>query len=83
MRTLAGVRLENGKIIIQPHLLDLPDLSGVAVTPLGPVQYHYQRHADGSVCYELALPEGVEGLLITPDGARTPVKGKRSFTERS
>ena len=32
---------------------------------------------------ELALPEGAEGLLITPDGARTPVKGKRSFTEQS
>lgn len=81
MRTWAGVRLENGEIVIRPRLFDLPDLSGVAITPLGPVQYHYQRNADGTVRYELALPEGAEGALITPDGTRMPVKETFSFTK--
>ncbi len=80
MRTLAGIRQENGKIIIQPRLLGLPDLTGVAVTPSGPVQYHYQRSADGTVHYELVLPAQSEGLLITPDRKRTPVKEKISYT---
>ena len=83
MRTLAGVRQENGKIVIRPRLLGLPDLTGTAVTPLGSVEYHYQSMADGTVRCELALPDDVEGLLITPDGTRTPVKGKLSFTKQS
>ncbi len=83
MRTLAGVRQENGKIVIRPRLLGLPDLTGTAVTPLGSVEYHYQSMADGTVRCELALPDDAEGLLITPDGTRTPVKGKLSFTKQS
>ena len=81
MRTLAGVRLENRKIIIQPHLLNLPDLSGTAITPLGPVQYHYQRYANGTIRYELILPEQAEGCLIAPDGTQTHVKGQLSITK--
>ena len=81
MRTLAGVRLENRKIIIQPHLLNLPDLSGTAITPLGPVQYHYQRYANGTIRYELTLPEQAEGCLIALDGTQTHVKGQLSITK--
>ena len=80
---MAGVRQENGKIVIRPRLLGLPDLTGTAVTPLGSVEYHYQSMADGTVRCELALPDDAEGLLITPDGTRTPVKGKLSFTKRN
>ena len=81
MRTLAGVRLENRRIIIQPHLLNLPDLSGTAITPLGPVQYHYQRYANGTIRYELTLPEQAEGWLIAPNGIQTHVKGQLSITK--
>ncbi len=49
MRTLAGVREENGKIIILPRLL--------------------------------ALPNGAEGLLVTPAGKHISFTGELSYTE--
>lgn len=64
MRTLAGVRVENGTIVVQPRPLDLPDLSGMAITPLGPVQYRYQKTADQEWRYEIILPEQAEGRLM-------------------
>jgi len=67
-RTLAGVRPENGRIVVRPRLFDLPDLSGEAVTPLGSVRFLYQKSRDGAWRYEVTLPEGVSGTLITPEG---------------
>ena len=80
MRTLAGVRQENGKIIIQPRLLDLPDLSGTAITPLGPVQYHYQKDQSHGWQYEIIVPEQAEGRLILPEGRQILFTGKLFYT---
>ena len=80
MRTLAGVRQENGRIIIQPRLLDLPDLSGTAITPLGPVQYHYQKDQSHGWQYEIIVPEQAEGRLILPEGRQILFTGKLFYT---
>ena len=80
MRTLAGVRQENGMIIIRPRLLDLPDLCGTAIMPLGEVWYHY--HIDHSVWqYDITLPEKAEGRLILPSGKRLSFSGHLRYTE--
>ena len=81
MRTLAGIRTENGIIVIRPRLFDLPDLSGTAVTLPGPVQYHYQKNANGTWQYDLILPENTRGLLITPDGKQLSFAGKLQYME--
>ena len=81
MRTLAGIRTENGIIVIRPRLFDLPDLSGTAVTPPGPVQYRYRRNANGTWQYDLILPENTRGLLITPDGKQLSFAGKLQYME--
>ncbi len=69
-RTLAGIRQENGKIVIRPRLLDLPDLSGAVITPLGGVSFDYRRDGQGVWHYRAALPGGAEGLFIAPSGKR-------------
>ncbi len=80
MRTLAGIRQESGKIIIQPRLFDLLDLNGTAITPMGEVQYHYQN--DQSVRqYDITLPEKTEGLLILPSGKHLSFNGHLYYTE--
>lgn len=67
-RTLAGIRQEKGKIVIRPRLLDLPDLSGTVITPLGGVSFDYRRDDQGAWRYRVTLPEGAEGLFISPSG---------------
>lgn len=80
MRTLAGVRQENDKIVIQPRLLDLPDLSGTAITPLGPVQYRYQKDPNHGWQYEIILPEQAEGRLILPEDRQILFTEKLFYT---
>lgn len=63
MRTMAGVHPEAHQIVIKPHLYDLSDLSGTAITPSGPVHYCYQKCADGQWRYEVRLPGHTEGLF--------------------
>ena len=75
-RILAGIRQEHGKIVIQPRLLGLPDLSGTAITPLGPVAYRYQGNR-----YELRLPSGAEGLFIAPSGKKRSFTGTLQYAE--
>ncbi len=81
MRTLAGIRQENGIIVIRPHLLDLPDLSGSAVTPLGHVHFAYRRRDDSTWQYRIRLPDGVDGLLITPSDKRLSFSGELQYME--
>ncbi|MBQ8136839.1 MAG: family 78 glycoside hydrolase catalytic domain, partial [Clostridia bacterium] len=80
MRTLAGVRQENGRIIIRPRLLDLPDLSGVAITSVGSVQYHYHKDQSNGLRYEITIPEKAEGCLILPEGRQILFTGKLFYT---
>ena len=81
MRTLAGVRQENGIIVIHPHPLDLPDLSGTASTPLGRVEFDYRRADRGVWQYHIELPEGAEGLFISPSGKRLSFRDTLQFSE--
>lgn len=79
-RTMAGVRPEGHRVVIMPHLYDLDDLSGTAITPSGPVHYCYQKCANGQWSYEVQLPENTEGLFITPSGRRIPFTGQLLIT---
>ena len=79
-RTMAGVRPEGHRVVIMPHLYDLDDLSGTAITPSGPVHYCYQKCANGQWRYEVQLPENTEGLFITPSGRRIPFTGQLLIT---
>ena len=81
IHTLAGIRRENGLIEIRPRLLDLPDLSGSAATPLGPVQFAYRRTNDGTWQYRIRLPEGAGGVLITPSDKRLSFEGELQYAE--
>ena len=78
-RTLAGIRQEKGKIVIRPRLLDLPDLSGTVITPLGPVQYRYRKTADQGWRYEIILPEQAEGRLVLSESGQISFAGKLSY----
>lgn len=82
MRTLAGIRQENGKIVIRPRLFDLPDLSGEAITPLGTARFHYHRSRGGAWRYEISLPENVPGVLITPEGKEISFTKKYVFSRQ-
>lgn len=81
IHTLAGIRQENGVIVIRPHLLGFPDLSGSAATPLGNVQFVYRRTDDGTWQYRIRLPENVHGLLIMPSDKRIPFSGELRYAE--
>ncbi len=81
MHTLAGIWQESGEIVIQPHLLDLPDLSGSAATSLGIVRFAYKRTDDGAWQYRIRLSENAHGLLITPSGRRLSFAGELQYAE--
>lgn len=73
MRTLAGVRSAGpfwNKVEIAPHLMDLEELEGTAVTPKGAIRFHYQKQPDGKTKYILQLPEEIRANLVCPDGRR-------------
>lgn len=80
-RAACAVRQEDGTIVIRPRMFDLPDLSGTAVTPMGIVGFDYRRTADGARQYDIRLPDGAKGLLITPSGKRMPFTGSLRFAE--
>lgn len=67
-RTMAGVRMENGQLLIAPCLFDLPDLSGCVITPVGKAMFQYQRKDDGIWTYQVQLPKGVKAVFRTPAG---------------
>lgn len=58
MRTIAGVKnigIGWDKVVIAPHMLDLPDVSGTVTTPKGDIAFAYTKTA-----YSLTIPEGME-----------------------
>lgn len=43
IHTQAGIKAQkNDELLVTPHLMDLPDLSGQAVTDKGPVMFDYR-----------------------------------------
>lgn len=77
MRSIAGIRLDQGnssRIIVQPHLGDLPNLEGYASTPKGPVKFSYRREA-GIWNYNVCIPTGMTGCFVTPDGEQSELTG--------
>ena len=66
IRGVAGIRQEGigwNRVVIAPHLMDLPDLSGTLATPKGDISFAYQPDR-----YEVTLPEGITGTFMDPDG---------------
>ena len=55
IRSMAGIRFENGQIIVKPDLSYLPDLRGRFMTPMGPVDFDYRRENGKQIC-DLTLP---------------------------
>lgn len=66
VRTLAGIRPAEDSwdsVQIRPNLMDLPDLEGTVPTPGGNISFRYSK-----TDYFITLPEGINAVLITPDG---------------
>ena len=75
IRTFAGIsELPDGTIRIEPHLFDLPDLAGEAVTKRGLVRFSY-RMAGGKLAADLVIPEGARAVFIFPDGESRALLG--------
>lgn len=68
MRTFGGIRYKNGKIFIQPHLVDLKDLSGSAITPVGEVNFEYIVQPDGRLSCRIELPDSSQGVFVLQNG---------------
>ncbi len=70
IRVFAGIRMEqNGDILVTPHVMDLPDLSGQAAVDKGVVRFDYRKNETGQWKYALELPAGMMGRFIFPDGS--------------
>lgn len=50
VRSIAGVKCENGKITVKPDLAYLSDLSGRVITPAGPVEFDCHRENGRQIC---------------------------------
>ncbi len=75
VRTVAGIReLPDGTILIEPHLMDLPDLEGQAVTGAGAVHFSY-RLKEGKLHVRLVLPENARAEFHFPDGSCVSLSG--------
>lgn len=84
MRTMAGVRCAGlfwEQIEIAPHMMDLRELQGAAVTPKGTIRFHYQTEGNGKARYAFCLPKGVNATFIAPNGQRFALAaGKQEIT---
>ena len=66
IRCIAGIRQDGTgwkRITVEPHLLDLPDLSGTAATPEGDIVFSFAADK-----YQITLPDGMTGTFRLPDG---------------
>lgn len=69
VHTLAGIQTQpTGELLVRPHLMDLPDLSGRAATKKGTVTFDYRKEETGEWRYTLELPAGMTGRFVCPDG---------------
>ena len=80
-RTIAGIRLEGGNVMIRPRMMDLPDLRGEASTPLGMAAFRYERGTDGVCRYEIRIPEGEKGVFVSPGGKEIAFEGTLRYEE--
>ena len=71
-RCILGVKpLEPGwaKIAIEPHVLSLPDFSGIVTTPRGIVKVSWKKQAE-RFAISGQVPDGVPFELYLPDGTK-------------
>ena len=71
IRGVAGIRQEGAgweRVCIEPCMMDLDDLRGMAATPKGDIWFEFTRSM-----YDITLPEGVSGIFCHPDGRRIPL----------
>lgn len=71
MRTIAGIHMKENQwrsILVEPHLMDLPDAEGAAATPHGDVRFYYRRIGQDGWHYHVTLPPGTSGTFRFPDG---------------
>lgn len=80
IHTLAGIKTQqNGELLVTPHLMDLPDLSGQAATDKGSVMFDYRRDETGKWQYLLELPAGMKGRFVCSDGREVCLKEGRNL----
>lgn len=66
IRGVAGIRQAGvgwNEVVVEPCLMDLPDLRGVAATPRGDIAFEFTRSG-----YTVTLPEGMAGTFRHPNG---------------
>lgn len=76
LRCVAGIRSDGAgwpRVVVAPHLDDVPDLRGKAWTPKGAILFEY-RQEKGRWVYELTLPTGLNGSFVYPDGRRADLR---------
>ena len=79
IRTFAGIREEKDRIVISPHLEDLNDLSGTAVTRQGKVGFAYRK--EGENCrVELQIPVGMHAVYVSQSGEERELIGCVKFS---
>lgn len=87
---MAGIRAERAgweRIRICPHLEDLPDLEGMAMTPKGEVEFSYiqNQSEDGRLIWKcrVKLPEGTDGVFVDTYGNETELSGGQQYELRN
>ena len=80
IHTAAGIKTQqSGELLVTPHLMDLPDLSGQAAAEKGPVVFDYHQDSPGQWQYLLELPLGMKGRFVFPDGREEPLREGRNL----
>lgn len=81
----AGVRRETGHpetVVVRPHMGNLTDLEGAVITEYGRIEFRYSC-TEGNTCYEISLPEGMNGKWMNVDGGFIELKtGKNIIREK-
>ena len=70
IRTIAGIEADEigwKHVKIAPHMMNLNDIQGTAVTPYGNIDFYYEMN-DGKWNYSLKIPEGIQATFYFEDG---------------
>lgn len=81
MRTIAGIS-QNGAgwkhVTIAPHMMDLNEIHGDAVTPYGDIVFRYER-IEGTWNYNLEIPAGIHVTFCFEDGRIQELSGGKEY----
>lgn len=70
IHTIAGIAPDGigwERVNITPHMMDLDEVHGSAVTPYGNIVFRYEM-ADGIWYYNLGIPDGIHAVFRFEDG---------------